>query len=129
MTTPVPNRKRLIELATWVAGEDAKRRLGLPSEWAQATWVQKRSCGTICCIAGKVALDDGGRPHNWDGAHNGFETSRVIMPDGEDTTVGRYATRTLGLDSEQRWQLFIGARDLDGVLRTIAKILNAEPVR
>src|SRR4051812_20938253 len=54
-------RERLINLATRVSAEDVKRRLDLPSEWDQSSWLG-RDCGTTCCMAGKVALEDGGVP-------------------------------------------------------------------
>lgn len=77
-TTSSPiNKKKLLDLVVWVAGEKAKQDLGLPSEWNQRAWLKVTpgldagpqitatsgtQCGTACCIAGKVALDSGAFP-------------------------------------------------------------------
>lgn len=112
------NRKRLIELAVWVAGEDAKRRLGLPNEWRQGTYVKRLNCGTACCVAGKVALDDGCAPI-WGGEY----AANATTPDGRRVPIDVYAKEALGLGWAQAWSLFYSDNDLDDVLMIIGDIL------
>lgn len=47
------------EVLLWATDEYEKQCNGEPSEWAQGTWASHNdsvSCGTACCIAGKVAM-------------------------------------------------------------------------
>jgi hypothetical protein len=143
---PGPNRQRLIRLAQWAAGEDAKRRLGLPNEWEQGAWLTRRDgaaevggCGTACCIAGKVAIEDGGVPvvdelGDWARFSPGYDTSRVVFPEidpDEEVRVEDYAQEKLGLTYNQRAALFSGSNTLDDVLRIIGDLLEEagpEPV-
>jgi hypothetical protein len=123
---PEVNRERLIKLAIWVAGEDAKRRLGLPNEWDQSHWLRQvgeertgTACGTACCVAGRIVLEDGGKPNFWEGRH----TSRV--PDGTETHVEDYARQALGLSNSQASRLFEANNTLDDVLRIITDLLSS----
>lgn len=53
---------RLDALIGWAEKEYEKSLEGKPSEWDQGNWVipnEELGCGTACCIAGKVAFDDG----------------------------------------------------------------------
>lgn len=102
---PLPAAERLVDLAKWLTGQEKKRRLGLPSEWNQNTWVDARpttgklrelvevegvnpaalplgwSCGTAACAAGHIALQDGGMPaFHFDG---GF---RPMPPSTDETS-------------------------------------------
>lgn len=133
-------RDTLIRLASWVASEDAKRRLGLPSEWNQSWWLSK-GCGTACCVAGKLALDSGGVPAVWDGGHlvtdrdsaiqlwaeqaPGATSDWILPPDSDQPVdVGDYARDALGLDRDQADRLFNADNDLDAILTVIAEILG-----
>lgn len=142
-------RARLVHLAAWAAGEDVKRRLGLPSEWEQVRWFGTRGCGTTCCIAGKVALEDGAVPvleHNDDGPL-GVEEARElwrneapgaldgylildewVYPPGATDCVdtGVYARHALGLTVEQAAGLFDGTNTLDDILRVVAQLLDVD---
>jgi hypothetical protein len=123
------NRKRLIALAEWAAAQDARRRLGLPNEWVQANWLTKLSCGTACCLAGKVALEDGGKPYlrdeHWEETYEYDIASRVTFPgEPKPVWVSEYAQEVLGLTEEQRLKLFASTNDLDDVLRVIGELLN-----
>jgi hypothetical protein len=125
-----PNRKRLIALAQWVAGEDAKRRLGLPNEWNQTHWFQRRrgdadaGCGTACCIAGKVAVEDGGKPQFL--FADSMVTGEVQMPDGALHHVRDYAKEALGLTEKQSERLFGADNSLEDVLASIAEFIGTE---
>lgn len=124
------NRKRLIALAEWAAAQDARRRLGLPNEWIQENWLTKLSCGTACCLAGKVALDDGGKPYlhddeRWEDTFE-YDIAAQVTFGGEPVRVSEYAQGALGLTGEQRLELFEGTNDLDRVLYVIGKLLGLE---
>lgn len=58
-TPPEPNLARIDELIDWAAAEQEKADAGEPSQWNQNVWVAPITCGTVCCIFGKLALDDG----------------------------------------------------------------------
>jgi hypothetical protein len=124
------NRERLISLAEWAGAEDARRRLGLPSEWIQEDWLTKLSCGTACCLAGKIALEDGGIPYTgeedfpWEHEDDGFGTSEVTFPGStEPVYVPDHARRALGLSVGQADWLFDSDNDLDDVLDIIHELL------
>lgn len=140
-TIPKPNVARLIRLAEWAGAQDARRRLGLTSEWDQDNWVMKLdddeteigACGTACCIAGKVVLEDGWvplvavrHPDDWTG---GATDDFVVRVDKNGNTVGKVelirdvAIESLGLTDSQASRLFDGSNDLDDVLHVIATIL------
>lgn len=114
------NRERLIGLAVWAAGEDAKQRLGLPSEWKQTFWLTRESCGTACCMAGKVAVDDGGIPI-FDTQGEAF---RVRLPGGKTQGVSEYAREVLGLDYFDASDLFSANNQLTDVLHVINNLLH-----
>lgn len=136
-------KERLIDLATWAAGEDARRRLGLPSEWYQGFWLTRdpAGCGTACCIAGRVALQDGGIPvvndDNYDAldretskreweSSDSIDATRVWLPKRhEPVDVEEYARKALGLSQEEADDLFNGTNDLDAMLREIARLIEA----
>jgi hypothetical protein len=130
---PGPNRKRLIELAVWVAGEHAKQELGLPSEWNQGQWLLRRrganSCGTACCIAGKVALADGAIPvydtrGDWSTQVDGRSTALAYFPSLDaERPVDDYAREALGLTQSEASQLFEGSNDLERMLELIRGFL------
>jgi hypothetical protein len=132
---PGPNRQRLIDLAVWVAGEHAKKELGLPSEWDQGAWLKRQDgvndCGTTCCVAGKVALDDGAKPvpdygisGEWADLREGEDSSLVILPGSDESVnVRDYAQKALGLTDAQASLLFEGNNDLDDVLNVIRDLL------
>src|SRR3954470_2699194 len=52
------HRARLVDAIDWAAGQDARRRLGLASEWEQGHWLSATTesaalgghCGTAGCI-------------------------------------------------------------------------------
>lgn len=105
----MPDMDRLEALYAWAAEQDALRRAGLPSHWDQGNWiVWGTDCGTACCIAGKVALEDGGQPLDRSGALSEF----VILMDGEVTEIDAHAERVLGLTRDQASALFEGDNDL-----------------
>lgn len=130
-------KKRLVELAAWAASEDAKRQLGLPSEWDQSGWLTRRAdldCGTACCIAGKVTLEDGGVPVMHLGAgswtdrwltdvREGTSATYVQFPSGRRVTAEDYAQEALGLTDRQAMLLFNGDNELDDIIRVVAELI------
>lgn len=141
--TPTPNRARLISAAEWVAAQDARRRLGLPNEWLQNHWLTRMlntssECGTACCIAGRIALEDGGKPavydyyegkwstdlNAWQNLYDGATTDDVMFPgDTETTPVRWYARDALGLTEHQAGLLFDAGNDYATVIEVIKDIL------
>jgi hypothetical protein len=137
-----PNRQRLIKLVTWAAGENAKKQLGLPSEWDQGYWVTRDDrvqfavdgCGTACCLGGKVAIEDGGVPvrdevGDWATFDDGITTGNVVFPDvdpEEMVSVSEYARDALGLTDGQASQLFAGSNSYEDVLRIVGELLAPE---
>lgn len=128
------NVERLIKLGVWAIGQDFRKQLGLPSEWEQGSWITRRAslskvdhCGTACCIAGKVALEDGalpiigayGSPDSWEHAVEGYFTGQIVLPNGDRGTVSEYSEQALGLSELQASKLFDGDNSLDAVLRYI----------
>jgi hypothetical protein len=127
---PAPTKRetvdfdRLDDLIAWGEGEYLKSLEGLPSEWVQGEWVATRwdeetwstPCGTVCCMAGRVGLEDKVlKPLPFTAVGVGEFTrysdvtifQDVIAGDpywGESDTVkvdvhvGTYAERVLGLD-------------------------------
>lgn len=128
------NRERLVKLVEWAAGQDALRQLGLPNEWDQSYWFIKDSntaCGTTCCLAGKVALDDGHLPTTawdageqtaWEVADDGAEGISIVL-DGKSISVKEYAQEALGLSDLEADRLFYGGSTLADVLSTVRRIL------
>lgn len=123
---------RLVELAEWAAAQDARRRLGLPSEWDQGSWlIHDRAgvglagfCGTAACIAGKVALEDGAFPMR--NVIEGFTWSDgVVFADGTEVVIEDYARDALLLDYEEADELFRGDNNLEDVLEVVARLIDA----
>jgi ferredoxin len=135
-----PDRAKLIELATWLAGQHALQQLGLPSEWNQASWLSRRSdvpCGTTACAAGHVFLRDGGQPaavyrygdrtDDWTQAVDGYDWSRGTI-NGQEVSVREYAITALRLPVDQAGALFDGNNDYPTMLELIGQLLAvAEP--
>lgn len=120
MTTPdIP---RLQTLLAWATAEDQKRRAGKPSEWDQGRWANW--CGTTCCIAGKVLLEDGATP-----VLSGIGGDLVFsftLPNGSRVDPGSYGRSALGLDYDQATVLFHADNDLDDLTTIIAAIENGD---
>lgn len=133
MTTPTSPPKsrvdaeRLRHLVAWAESEDAKARAGLPSEWNQGIW--SNACGTACCIAGKVALEDGGKPIAIARpCTNATVVSSFRMPDGSEVDTSIYAQSALGLGDHQAEALFESSNDLDRVRRLVDDIIEGREV-
>lgn len=110
---------------------------GLPMErgWDQTRWItvglQESECGTTACFAGWTALETGCTPyiseHNRDWfTLKGLPTAHaveVLTPEGQRCLVSVWAQRQLGLNDDERCELFgSGAstpEQLEAVLRRI----------
>jgi len=118
--------ERLDHLLAWATEEEAKKRRGEPSQWDQGVYYLERdpSCGTVCCISGKVVLEDG-VPIQWS-----VPTDWFLWPVDEGTEVGwtpygtpaDYAQEALGLSFEQAGALFDGANTLEMLRGVVAGI-------
>lgn len=99
------------DLIDWAASEDQKLRQGLPSEWDQGMWGERiRGCGTVCCIAGrhalnqpslKILVDDEWVPYKTlEDADVEFVLDFVSLGGGDSwgDTVERWAEKDLGID-------------------------------
>lgn len=142
MTSTVPLHKltdrdrRLVEIAMWAAGEDVLRRLGFASEWDQGSWISPRdNCGTACCIAGKVALEDGLLPvlaGSWATDRNDIDSEHVVDPsNGQIVSIPKYAAEALGLAEdydadEDEVDLFGGSNTIDDIIEIVGGILDRE---
>lgn len=132
------NTERLIALGIWAINQDTRKKLGLPSEWNQENWFTKKpeanSCGTACCMAGKVALEDGGVPivnsfddtDKWASVNAGFSTGKVRFPDGNWDWVESYATDALELTEGQATRLFAGGNTVHDVVDAIKHITGTD---
>lgn len=141
------NVNRLLELGRWLTREERKRRLGHDSEWNQDVWIDTNygnnvetpaenlvawSCGTACCAAGRIALEDGGMPAFFDRHAQDYKRLPV---GGELETISdaqmffgsrvrpidEYAADALGLTDDQADRLFAGGNDWDDMVDLIGQ--------
>jgi hypothetical protein len=134
MTQPVEHtltseqRDRLIDAIDWAAGQDARRRLGLPSEWDQGHWLSAADdgvalgghCGTAGCIAGYVAVVQL-KCTPTAAASTGWS---VMLPDGNREDVEELAKRALGLTPTQEEVLFHEDNTLEDLIDIAKQILD-----
>lgn len=149
-TIPQPNVLRLIHLAEWVGSQQARKDLGIPSEWDQENWLtwlngellEFSPCGTAACIAGKTALEDGGIPFastwdynasaNWGSipvgplaeAEVGETGAFIQFGDDPPVEVNVYAQQALGLNDDEADALFDENNDYDRVIQVVRSILD-----
>lgn len=142
-TLTLTPRQRLINLAVWAAGEKAKQDLGLPSEWDQSDWMKQKSCGTSCCIAGKVALDAGATPVLFDDDLEEVSPEEALGLWTEDyehdvtdvripglphrVPIREYARQVLDLNEREASRLFFGGNGLYDVIEAIRVVLERMP--
>lgn len=118
---------RLLALDWWVHEQEALRLAGRPSAWDQNVWfemdepgnervveygeadegyvlgeyvIRVPSCGTVCCIAGHVAMQDGWTLSDLN------RQMRVDPETGLQESISSYAARILGLESWEASRLF-----------------------
>jgi hypothetical protein len=119
MTVNVPLLRKAVE---WVEQQDL-----LPDEermWDQTDWVTTGVCGTTCCVAGWVALNNlppGGRVAD----PTGMGPSEVHAPHTLPVSVASYARDLLGLDADSAGRLFYGGNDATDI-RAIAEEIVGE---
>lgn len=132
MTTTMTTEQqaRLVDAISWAAGQDARRRLGLPSEWDQRVWFADMGiedvalgghCGTVGCLAGYVVL---AQLH----AEPSLNNCAARLPNGPWVTVKLAAREALGLTWEQGQALFHELNTLDDLIRIGRKLLAGEPL-
>lgn len=95
-----------------------------PESHDQAVWAEKRSCGTVCCVAGWAAHLSGGRL-DWQ-VYGGAtvedveaEAYEVEVGDGQVLTVREAAQLQLGLDDRDADYLFSSSRTQDEIFHFI----------
>lgn len=111
------NMTKLHDVLAWATEQDELKRAGKPSEWNQSTWIRwdgtkQEPCGTACCIAGKIALEEGLRPNT-----GGYEAPRDWMTamgqlNGNSIGVDEVAMEVLELTEDQADLLFEGDNNL-----------------
>ena len=128
----IPELRKAVE---WVEEQAELARRGLPSEWDQALWVSEvdrynrqrntdgnliipAPCGTVCCVAGHVALEHGCYLDADDHfrAANGAE---AFAPD--------VAEKVLGLNQVDASDLF-DPSNTSADVRRIAEQIAGEPL-
>lgn len=112
MTVNVPLLRKTLD---WAYEQYQLLLRGLPSEWDQSSWIRHSSavsCGTVCCVAGKIALEAGWVSRQGDGGS-------LIARDGVVDTASRVAARELGLAPGQAEALFSGGNTI-GMLYAVA---------
>jgi len=125
--TVKPDIARLEHLLEWATEEQAKRERGEPSEWNQGVYIVDRTlangtrrvtdCDTVCCIAGKVALEDG-RRIIW--AEHGYGS--YVRVRGSKVAIDDYAEQELRLTSSQAFVLFHAENNLEALRKIIDAI-------
>lgn len=137
------NVKELVKVGLWVAEQYGRSLLGLFSEWHQDVYVDKWPCGTICCVAGRVALESDYKHFNSDiFLAPGFEFP--AKPDGPDEqtvwwnayyvaagegnilSAADIAQEILGLNIEERYMLFNGSNGFDDVMSAIKTFIDQQ---
>ena len=111
-TVNVPLLRKTLD---WAYDQYQLSLRGLPSEWSQGEWIRHSSavsCGTVCCVAGKIALEAGWRSLHGDGGS-------VVIQDGVIDFANAVAADELGLTRDQAEALFSGGNTI-GMLYAIA---------
>lgn len=134
-----PNVPALIDLAEWLGAQNARQRLGLPSEWNQSDWLVPRDgvalgghCGTAGCAAGYIVVTHlGATPLRTD---DGNVRPLVELPTGEIQSDGSRepirwsvddAARTyLGLDHDQAYALFAAGNTFGTMMDRIRGLIE-----
>lgn len=125
---------RLLGLLAWAEGEAEKQAAGQPSEWDQTVYLMRyvnglapqSRCGTVCCLAGKVVLEDEA-PVRWTGSRSvehGYVT--LEFPGEDHDRVYEYARGALGLTHPQATVLFAPDNDLASLRALVAAITEGE---
>jgi hypothetical protein len=116
----------LRKMADWAYGEWLKSERGEQSEWNQAIYIgEDENCGTVCCIAGKTALEVSSlrvEGFNYDGGPG-------IVGDydgGYDLSIREIASRALGLNYMEAGVLFSGGNTISDVYAIMNVITNGE---
>jgi hypothetical protein len=125
------NVELLRKTIEWAESESVKAAAGERSEWNQGTWLRTNDCGTACCVAGKVAYDEGFRVLD---DVLGVNTGKIIDADGveSDLSISEIAQDRLGLSHNAGAALFDGDNDIADLWHIANVITNGEieiPVR
>jgi hypothetical protein len=147
MSTRTVDTEYLARLLDWAEAEHEKKLAGEESEWDQGTWIDiplydgtsdsvtpaveavaNLSCGTTCCLAGKVALDAGAVPSVLGEDGELYLTGSLVdLPDGEkEVDVAEFARQRLGLNIDQCGVLFAGSNTIEDLRVLIPAIIGGE---
>jgi hypothetical protein len=90
----------MISAYKWVSLQAERKAARLPSEWDQRFWIREESCGTVACVAGHIALNNGGKPFTDD------SWGAFVRLNGVERRVSEVAAETLGITPDQAEVLF-----------------------
>lgn len=119
-----PNIPLIRKYVEWV---EAQEKLQHGRQWYQGNWFlditkeiqedgfEQWSCGTACCVAGKVVMDHGWLPYS----------ESYVEKDGEKRIVWILAAELLGIDHDDADRLFDGDNDARRI-REIAEEIVGE---
>jgi hypothetical protein len=95
-----------------------------PEEWNQEEWIRTDSCGTVCCLAGTVAMQAGYKPFFV--SDFGSTAYMVTSPEGEGRFVRSAARELMNLDEENSQLLFSGGNSLSTLWTMASTMTNGE---
>lgn len=120
----VPLLRKAVE---WVEAEAQKE--WRDREWIQGSWFMVREsdtgfCGTACCVAGWVAMQD--ESVTMEVGPYGEPTDRVTTSGGHTMHVAEYARDRLGLEEWEADVLFSGANDAEDIRHLAEQFVGDE---
>ncbi len=116
------NAEALQDVLAWARHQEELRLAGERSEWDQSDWIKITSCGTSCCIAGRVVLT-----HGWEPINSGSpEGSSWLIADehGQFAEVDDIARELLEISRDDAWCLFLAENTLADVEEIITGLLD-----
>ncbi len=114
----MPNREALLDALAWARHQEELRLAGERSEWDQTDWIKVTSCGTSCCIAGRVVLTNGWKPI--DSGSSGMIANEY----GVFREVDDVARELLGITHEEAYYLFLAENTLADVEEIIEGLID-----
>lgn len=125
------NLKELTAAAEWLGAQKAREDVGLTSEWNQDVWGRRLSCGTACCVAGRVALTQNDYVPIWGSNSNqevlrGFVKIELYDPNQDYnywdvTETANVAKSALGISDKVAGKLFEGYNSYSRCIKILRK--------
>lgn len=104
--------------SAWTVRLDKIRKDFAPEEWSVLVGANRFTCGTTYCIAGRIAADEGWKPH-------GRHVVSMVERDGDVAAIRVVAAEALGITQAQADRLFYCNNDTAKV-RDIAEKIAGE---